>query len=433
MTAERLITEPGQPTIERGAVVIEAGAIAWVGPVDVLPEVYATYPVTRHPRGTILPGLVETHAHLGTYAQVLPQTTSDERHDQARVAFSSVASARQLASVGVTTVQSLGSRYFADVALREAIASGLIAGPRIVAAGPQLTTSAGHAWSTGGEVDSITEIRKAVRDHHKAGVDVIKVMATGGFMTARTAPWNAQFTTEELRVLVEDAHRLGKHTAAHAHGTEGIRRAVEAGIDYIAHASFVDADGRTNVDPDLADLIAEKGVYVDTCSPPSCPQVPGETVTPRARELYEHGVRIVTGNDIGAVWPPSGFTFALKQLEASGLPREEVLRAATSRAAAAVGLGGITGILAPGYAADLIVADGDPLADLGALDHLLEIVIDGRTFTPDPIPPVRARNRRHHRRIAPQRRACRLARPAATAPRPRRQRFHPDRLTTPRS
>ena len=387
MTAERLITEPGQPTIERGAVVIEAGAIAWVGPVDVLPEVYATYPVTRHPRGTILPGLVETHAHPGTYAQVLPQTTSDERHDQARVAFSSVASARQLASVGVTTVQSLGSRYFADVALREAIASGLIAGPRIVAAGPQLTTSAGHAWSTGGEVDSITEIRKAVRDHHKAGVDVIKVMATGGFMTARTAPWNAQFTTEELRVLVEDAHRLGKHTAAHAHGTEGIRRAVEAGIDYIAHASFVDADGRTNVDPDLADLIAEKGVYVDTCSPPSWPQVPGETVTPRARELYEHGVRIVTGNDIGAVWPPSGFTFALKQLEASGLPREEVLRAATSRAAAAVGLGGVTGILAPSYAADLIVADGDPLADLGALDHLLEIVIDGRTFTPDPIPP----------------------------------------------
>ncbi|HRL50593.1 MAG TPA: amidohydrolase family protein [Propioniciclava sp.] len=387
ITAERLISAPGDPVIDRGAVVIEDGTIAWVGPIDALPATYAEYPVTRHERGTILPGLVETHAHLGSYAQVLPQTTSDDRHDESRVALSSVAIARQLASVGVTTVQSLGSRYFADVALRDAIGAGLIAGPRIVAAGPQLTTSAGHAWSTGGEVDSITEIRKAVRDHHKAGVDVIKVMATGGFMTARTAPWNAQFTTDELRALVEDAHRLGKHTAAHAHGTEGIRRAVEAGIDYIAHASFVDADGQTRFDHELADLIAEKGVYVDTCSPPSWPEVPGETVTPRAWDLYQHGVKIVTGNDIGAVWPPSGFTFALKQLEASGLPREEVLRAATSRAAAAVGLGGVAGVLAPGYAADLIVADGDPLADLGALDHLLEIVIDGRTFTPDPIEP----------------------------------------------
>jgi imidazolonepropionase-like amidohydrolase len=272
------------------------------------------------------------------------------------------------------------------VALREAISAGLLSGPRIVAAGPQLTTTGGHAWATGGEVDSVTDIRRAVREHHKAGADVIKVMATGGFMTARTAPWNAQFTTPELRALVEEAHRLGKHTAAHAHGTEGIRRAVEAGIDYLGHASFVDADGRTRFDPDLADEIAERGIYVDTCSPPSWPPVAAETWTPRAYELYQHGVGLVAGHDIGAVLPPSGYTFGLKQLEASGIPRTEVLLAATSRAAAAAGLAGVTGVLAPGYAADLIVTAADPLADLDALDHLLEIVIFGRTFAADPVP-----------------------------------------------
>lgn len=388
ITADRLITAPGEPVVEDAAVVLESGTIVWTGPAAELPASYASHPVTSHPGGTILPGLVETHAHLGSYATVVATEAPDpRRHEHAEVALPSVAVARQLASVGVTTVQSLGSRFFADVALRYAIAAGLIAGPRIVAAGPQLTTTAGHAWATGGEVDSITEIRRAVRDHHKAGVDLIKVMATGGFMTARTAPWNAQFTTEELRALVEDAHRLGKHTAAHAHGTEGIRRAVEAGIDYIAHASFVDGDGRTRFDPELADQIADRGIYVDTCSPPSWPAVPGETSTPRALELYEHGVQLVTGHDIGAVIPASGYTYGLKQLEASGLPREEVLRAATSRAAAAVGLAGVTGALAPGYAADLIVVRGNPLDDLAALDHLLDVVIGGRTFARDHVDP----------------------------------------------
>ena len=386
LSAARVITAPGEPVVADGAVAIESGLVAWVGPKAELPTRFAHLDAVTHAGGTILPGLVETHAHLGAYAgRLSPDTPEPSRHDPSWVALASLATARQLASGGGTTVQSVGARFFADVAVREAVAQGLVAGPRIVAAGPQLTTTAGHAWSTGGEVDSLTELVKAVRDHHKAGADLIKVMATGGFMTARTAPWHAQFTTVELRALVEEAHRLGKHTAAHAHGTEGIRRAVDAGIDYLAHASFIDADGRTRFEPELAEQIAARGIYVDTCSPPSWPPVPGETTTPRALELYQHGVQLVAGHDIGAVLPPSGYTYGLAQLEASGLPREEVLRAATSRAAAAVGLAGVAGVLAPGYVADLIVVDGDPLADLSALDHLLEIVIGGRTFSPDPV------------------------------------------------
>lgn len=386
ISADRLITTPAAPPLRDGAVVIDGTAIVWAGPVHTIPAQYAQLRRVHYAGATILPGLIETHAHLGGYAAALGTDVPDPSAlGDAPGALSSVAVARQLAGVGVTTVQSLGARHFTDVALRDAIASGLLAGPRIVAAGPQLTTTGGHSWSNGAEVDTADEIRRQVRRHHKAGVDVIKVMATGGFMTARTAPWNAQFSAAELGALVAEAHRLGKHTAAHAHGTEGIRRAVEAGIDYLGHASFVDVDGVTRFDPELADRIAEAGIYVDTCSPPSWPAVPGETATPRAGELYQRGVLLVAGHDIGAVLPPHGYTFGLKQLEASGLPRAEVLLAATSRAAAAVGLAGVTGVLEPGYEADLIVVDGNPLDDLAALDRLRLVVTRGSEFVTDPV------------------------------------------------
>ncbi|MGO1593610.1 MAG: amidohydrolase family protein, partial [Ancrocorticia sp.] len=261
-------------TLHDGAVAIRGREVAWVGRVRDLPPEFADYPREDHPFATITPGFVETHAHLGEFAYSFdPDVPDPGRHEQGWHALTSLTPARQLASLGVTSVQSLGARHFSDVVLREAISQHIVEGPRIIAAGPQLTTSGGHSWSTGGEVDSITEIRKKIRDHHKAGVDVIKVMATGGFGTFGSAPWNAQFTTEELRVLVEESHRLGKHTAAHAHGTQGIRRAAEAGIDYIAHATFISEDGVTEFDPDLADLIAEKGIFVDPCSPPTYPAV----------------------------------------------------------------------------------------------------------------------------------------------------------------
>lgn len=373
--------------IDEGAVVIDGAEIVWVGSRAQLPEEYAEWTLQDHPGATLTPGLVETHAHLGGFAyQFDPDVPDPGVHDASWHAFSQLAVARQLASLGVTSIQSLGARHFTDVALREAIESNLVEGPRIVASGAQLTTSGGHSWSTGGEVDSTTEIKKKIREHHKAGVDVIKVMATGGFGTFGSAPWNAQFTTEELRVLVQEAHRLGKRTAAHAHGTQGIRRAAEAGIDYIAHATFISDDGTTQFDPELADLIAEKGIFVDPCSPPTYPAVEGETITPRAKELYEHGVKIVIGHDIGAVLPASGYVYGLEQLVASGLPVEEVLIAATSRGAEAIGFAGEVGVLEPGYQADILVVDGDPTQNIGDLRSLEEVIIRGRTFHRDYVP-----------------------------------------------
>ncbi|MGO1638355.1 MAG: amidohydrolase family protein [Ancrocorticia populi] len=394
ITAKRIFTGRRGGTIADAAVAIQRGRIAWVGSAGELPAEYGALPVESHPEATLTPGFVETHAHLGGFAYEFdPDVPEPERHDQGWHALTSLAPARQLASVGVTTVQSLGARNFADVVLREVIDHQIVAGPRIVASGPQLTTSGGHSWPTGGEVDSITEIKKKIRDHHKAGVDVIKVMATGGFGTFGSAPWNAQFTTEELRALVEEAHRLGKRTAAHAHGTQGIRRSVEAGIDYIAHATFISEDGITRFDPALADQIAEKGIFVDPCRPPSYPAVEGETSTPRAKELYDHGVKIVLGHDIGAVLPPSGYLYGMEQLVASGLPEEEVLIAATSRGAAAVGLAGVTGVIEAGYEADLLVIRGNPIENIADTKNLDEVIIGGFTFQRDHVEPFDPANR----------------------------------------
>lgn len=387
ITADRIFTGRRGVNIDSPALVIIDGSIAWVGPAPELPAEYADLPVEAHPGATLMPGMVETHVHLGGFAyNAEPDVPDPEVHDSSWHALSAVKTARQLASMGVTTVQSLGARNFTDVAAREAIAEGLADGPRIVASGPQLTTTGGHSWPAGGEVDSITEIKHKVREHHKAGVDVIKVMATGGFGTSGSAPWNAQFTTEELAAIVREAHRLGKHTAAHAHGTQGIARAVEAGFDYIAHVSFVGEDGITAFDPDIADEMSRRGTYVDLSSPPSYPPVEGETATPHAKALFDHGVKVVVGHDIGAVVPPSAYHDGLKEMVASGLPVEEVLVAATSRGAAAVGLAGVTGVLEPGYAADVLVVQGDPTERIEDIANLDEIIIGGRTFHPDFMP-----------------------------------------------
>ena len=279
-----------------------------------------------------------------------------------------------------------GARHYVDVAVRDAVDNGDVRGPRIIASGPQITTTGGHSYHAGAEVDSLEQIRHEVRHHHKMGVDTIKVMATGGFMTGGSAPWFAQFGQDELEVLFAEAHRLGRWTAAHAHGTQGIERAVRAGVDFVAHASFVTAHGRSEFDAALADEMARAGVYVECTITADMPQMlrRDESYAPPARQLWEHGVRIVAGHDAGIpAVPQRGYVGGLEALEWVGLPRTEVILAATSRAAAAIGCAGVTGVLAEGFEADLIAVAGDPREGLGALRNLTLVVTRGREFVPD--------------------------------------------------
>ncbi|WP_204519900.1 amidohydrolase family protein [Actinomyces procaprae] len=382
-----------------GAVFIDGARIRGVGPtteltarLGELAEAAGTAPAQVHrvdlPGTTLMPGLIETHAHLPTSGTDVEYPDYGE-HDVARLTLNAARSARELLSLGVTSVQSLGARHYVDVALRDAINNGDLRGPRITASGPQITVTAGHAHHAGGEADGLDEIRHQVRLHHKRGVDTIKAMATGGFTTSGSVPWLAQFSQEELTVMFADAHRLGKWTAAHAHGTQGIERAVRAGVDYLAHASFIGPAARSEPDPRLADEIAAAGVYVDCTVTAELPRMIArdDAFAPPARMLWEHGVRIVAGHDAGIPGVPNrGYVGGLEALEAVGLPRAEVLLAATSRAAAGIGLAGVTGVLAPDFDADLIAVAGDPRTGLGVLRDLRLVVSRGREFIPDRVP-----------------------------------------------
>src|ERR1700759_105118 len=262
LTAPRVIA--GEQTVSDGAVVIGDRTVSWAGPAAELPAEYAGLPRSDYPGGTILPGLIDSHVHLGFDGGPDPVGRMRAETDAQQLVLM-LRSARELLGVGVTTARDPGARAYLDVVVRDAIADGLAPGPRMVVANSPVTVTGGHCWFMGGEADSEDDLRRIVRSHHKHGADLIKVMATGGFMTGGSAPWYAQFSAEQLAVVVAEAKRLDKAVAAHAHGIEGIRRAVEAGVTPIEHCSFVTETNERQFDERLGGQIAAGGIFV---SPP---------------------------------------------------------------------------------------------------------------------------------------------------------------------
>jgi imidazolonepropionase-like amidohydrolase len=328
--------------------------------------------------------------HLALDGGPAPVARMVAENDARQVALM-VASARRLLSVGVTTARDLGARGYLGVAVRDAIADGTVRGPRLLTAGSPLTITGGHCWFMGAEADTEDDVRRTVRLHHRHGVDLIKVMSTGGFMTVGSAPWHAQFDRAQHAAIVEEAHRVGKRVAAHVHGVAGIGRALDAGVDTLEHCTFVHPDGSHRVVPELADRIAASTAYV---SPTWSMRIPQFMEWFPEREwalepLHRAGARIVASTDAGIDHlPHHGFTGALRAMAAAGLPTAEVLVSATTRAATALGLDAVTGSLTPGLAADLIAVGGDPRHDLAALDDLRLVVARGEEFRPDPLPPI---------------------------------------------
>ena len=385
LTAPRVMT--GSETVADGAVVFGDRLVSWAGRAQALPEEYGGLPRTDYPGATILPGLIDSHVHLGFDGGQDPAARMRAETDEQQLVLM-LRNARDLLGVGVTTARDLGARSFLCVVVRDAIASGLARGPRLVVAGPPVTVTGGHCWFMGGEADSEDDLRRIVRTHHKHGADLIKVMATGGFMTSGSAPWYAQFTTEQLAVIMAEASRVDKPVAAHAHGLEGIRRAVAAGVTTIEHCSWVTETNERFFDEPLAAEIAERGIVVCPTINVNAPYVTeptGITVGENVRRMWEAGVRIIAGTDAGIDNTPhhqyAGGLAAMVSL--LGFSPADVIAMATTEAAAALGLGAVTGRLAPGYEADLIVVDGDPLADIAALGRLRRVVARGRDYVPD--------------------------------------------------
>ncbi|MFN0095417.1 MAG: amidohydrolase family protein [Dehalococcoidia bacterium] len=332
---------------------------------------------------TLLPGLIEGHAHLCFNAGADWRSVYD--HDSPeRMLLRMQANGLKMLESGITTVRDLGAPTGLSIELREALTDGLVTGPSLLVAGAPITTTGGHCHFMGGEADGPLEVRKAVREHVKAGVDWIKVMATGGNMTRGTNTYAAQYSVEELAACVEEAHRLRRRVAAHCHGTEGIRVAVAAGVDSIEHCTFSSPEG-IDFDEGLMAEIAEKRIAVSPTVSIGYRLWPDDGLRQRRAAVLSaiaaSGAPLIMSTDCGIPRVPHEALAGGMQVlaELAGLAPVDVLRLATSEAAHNLGLRD-RGTVAPGQRADLIAVEGDPATDLRALERVRFVMAAGKVI-----------------------------------------------------
>ena len=349
---------------------------------------------------TVLPGFIDCHVHLGG-EMVDDWTNRGVRQLPAEAAAIATAYARRTLDAGFTTVRNVGASDFVDVGLRNAINQGFVAGPRMFVATHSLGSTGGHADENGfrpgifdhepdwrdGIITGTDQARAAVRYAVKYGADVIKVCATGGVLSEGDAVGVQQLSEEELRAIVEEAARAGRKVAAHAHGTEGIKAAVRAGVASIEHGSMLDDEairmmkqhGTFLVPTLLAGATvmgrAEKGQL------PEWAAAKARIVAPRMhgsfKAAYAAGVKIAFGTDSG-VSPHGQNSEEFVLMVQDGMQPMDAIVAATRSAAELLGRDADLGTVAAGKLADLVIVDGDPLADIGVLRHPLMVIKDGR-------------------------------------------------------
>ncbi len=349
---------------------------------------------------TVLPGLIDMHVHLtgnaeaqgyGNLAASLPRNT-----------LFGAANARRTLQAGFTTVRNVGAGGFADVALRDAINYGDVVGPRMRVSGPSLGITGGHCDSnllpprfenySDGVADGPWEIRKKVRDNVKYGADVIKFCATGGVLSKGTKVGVQQYSLEEMVALVTEAHSRDLKVAAHAHGTEGIKSAIMAGVDSVEHASLIDDEGiRLALENDtvlvmdvyVSSYILERGEAAGFL-PESLDKerIVGQAQRNNFQKAHEAGVRMAFGSDAGV------YTHGINARQFSfmvqyGMTPLEAIQAATIHAADLIGWPADVGQVAEGYYADLIAVRGNPMDDIRELEDVRFVMKDGVVYKSD--------------------------------------------------
>ncbi|KAA9153610.1 amidohydrolase family protein [Amycolatopsis acidicola] len=344
------------------------------------------------PGATLLPGLIDTHLHLAFDASPDPVAALATRDDDAALRAMGVAARRALRA-GVTTVRDLGDRGYLALTMRDR--PGHL--PTILASGPPITVPGGHCHYLGGAV-APGGIRAAVREHAERGVDVIKIMASGGTYTPGTRQEDPQFEPGEIRAAVEEAHQHGLPVTVHAHATKSIVDAVDAGVDGIEHVSFWSADGVDVPPPELIRRIARQRIVVGATM--GIRPVPG--VQPPAKvarrlplihanlhRLVKADARLVAGSDGGLspLKPHDVLPRALPLLVRIGYRPAQALRVLTEVAAEACGLAGRKGRLARGFDADVLAVDGDPIEDPAALCRVRAVFAMGSRIAAGVPPP----------------------------------------------
>src|SRR6266699_1627932 len=345
---------------------------------------------------TLLPGLIDCHVHLVWNGSHDPKVIM-LRESAEKTAIRALLHAFEELMHGVTTVRDVGGPYKVTLAVGEANREGLFHGPRILAAGLAIEMTGGHARDLGLEVDGPHEARKGVRTMLRAGVDLIKLMATGGVYTEGEEPGSPQLTIEEMSAAVEEAHKAGRKVAAHAEGLQGILNALEAGVDTIEHGNFLDEEAAQR-------MLAGGQVLVPTLSPFYRRAQLGteggipEYAARKARQVVAAsfhavelaragGIPIAAGTDDGSPRLPHGvLVYELELLVRAGLAPREALYAATTVAAQACGLVDQVGTLEQGRSADFIGIMGDPLQDISTLRDIDTVVMQGRLVKRHGIP-----------------------------------------------
>ena len=339
-----------------------------------------------------VPGLIDGHVHMTLDPEIGPPAKQlAVARDVLHVAM--VERARAMLLAGITTARDLGGGEWSEFLLRDRIAAGLVPGPRLLCAGQPVTSPDGHCHFWGGEARTPDELRAVVARQLAHDADCIKVMATGGVMTKGTKPREAQFDADEIRVVVEAAAASGRLVAAHCHSAPGIRNASEAGVRTVEHCSWSGEDGfGSDFDPEVLAGMAGRELWISATPNPSWGkrlEKEGQP-TPFAtrmkacmRAAREAGVPMIASTDAGIpgvrhdVLPRMLPVFA----EYAGLSPVEALRAVTCEVAKAIGLERVTGRLADGLSADVLIVDGNPLDDLSALQSVRHVVARGRCFS----------------------------------------------------
>jgi len=347
-------------------------------------------------RATLLPGLIDVHTHLSSesgdyYTDLFRRSPIDN-------AVRAPANARRTLEAGFTTVRDVGAREYIDVALRDAIHDGAIEGPRMLVATLAISATGGHGDLNGfspylrrdqfsGIADGVDEIRKRVREDVKRGADLIKVLAGAGVLSEEESAGAPQYSQEELDALVSEAAMWGRKVAAHAHGTEAIRRAVVAGVASVEHGGLVDAatvrmmaDKGTFLVPDILTDVYILEHATEMGLPPKIVDkerwLRGQQDENWTR-AWKNGVKLAFGTDAG-VYPhgenAKQFALLVEHLKMAPI---DAIRMATLNAAELLGWSDKVGRVAPGYYADLIAVDGDPLADVSTLEHVRWVMQGG--------------------------------------------------------
>ena len=396
LTNARVFTAKDESVIESGAVWVSGNIIRFAGAQSQMPAVPAGCERIDAKGKFVMPGMTETHAHL-SFADASPFAIGATPVEDATI--TAVNNASLMLASGFTSAISFGSTYKIDVALRDAINAGRIAGPRLLAAGRDLGATASNVDAPGGLSqieDGPWRLRKAVREQRKLRVDIVKIFIDGEAINPINPPGELSFCDEEVAAVVDEAHRRKLRVACHARSAAAVKQAVRAGVDYIGHANYLDDEAvallaehrdRVFVGPAIAweiQYLAQcesLGISKATVRKQGYEAEIDATITSVAK-LRAAGVRLVVGGDYGISIAPHG-TYA-KDLqyfvELFGMSSAEALICATRNGGAAFAPRGGLGTLAEGSLADLVLVDGDPIADIRVLqDHgKLTVMKDGR-------------------------------------------------------